>query len=299
MPRSSQKPRQASSPPETVEGAWLLKAFSVVVVTALLCTYATLCILFSKSQWQLILHPVRASKGAAAGSLIRFGAGDTGQPELTGEWLPASTTNSHNRLTILFLASGDGTRRDFAATQSGLRSLGLNVFTFDYRGYGDSANLHPSEQRMLKDSETAWQYLTGTREISETTIIPYGVGVGASLATTLAVEHREVPALILDTPYCDLRESFRRNPRFRFLPVRLLFHEDFALKTPLSTLAKPKLLISRDRSSESGAYSSAAEPKILVSLPSSSGPQFEEATNRFLDRYLAVPSPAPAVTKVP
>jgi pimeloyl-ACP methyl ester carboxylesterase len=295
MAHPSHKSRQAP-PPEVVEGAWLLKAFAVVVIAALLCTYATLCILFSKSQWQLVLHPVQTSEDGSAKDLIHFGAGDTGQPQLTGEWLPASTSSGYSHLTVLFLSGGDGTRKDFAETQTALRNLGLNVFTFDYRGYGSSAKIHPSQQRMLEDGETAWKYLTGTRKVPGRSILPYGVGVGTSLATRLALEHGEIAAVMLDSPYCDLRDIFRNNPKFRFLPVGLLFHEDFPLRAPLSSLPTPKLLISHKPSREAAAYDSAAAPKIIVTVSASSSPQFEGAVRQLLNQYVAVSSSAPAAT---
>jgi pimeloyl-ACP methyl ester carboxylesterase len=187
-------------------------------------------------------------------------------------------------------------RSNFASTQAALQNLGLNVFVFDYRGYGRSANVHPSEERMTADSEAVWSYLTKTRGVSGSTILPYGVGVGASLAVHLAREHPEIRGVILDTPYTDLREVVRQNPRFTLLPVGVLFHEDFPLAGPISNLVQPKLLIANGGGDEPVAFRAAANPKITVSLAASSGPVFNEAVTRFLDQYV-VPSPAPSDTK--
>ena len=52
----------SSAPPEMiplVEAGWMLKALALVVFAAFLCAYATICVLFSHTQWQLVLHPSR------------------------------------------------------------------------------------------------------------------------------------------------------------------------------------------------------------------------------------------------
>ncbi|MGA8939828.1 MAG: hypothetical protein WB439_11760, partial [Acidobacteriaceae bacterium] len=53
-------PQRGNAPPEMiplVELGWILKALAIVFFVAFLCAYATICILFSRSQWQLVLHP--------------------------------------------------------------------------------------------------------------------------------------------------------------------------------------------------------------------------------------------------
>lgn len=297
MPRSTPKtkPQQRT---ENVRGTWLLKALAVVVVAAAVCTYLTLCLLFYIGQWQVVLHPVRGiDSGSLHGELVHFAPGESGQPQLTGEWLTATPGSRYRNLTVLFLPGGDGNRTNFADTQKALHNLGLNLFIFDYRGYGQSANLHPNQRRMEEDSEAAWNYLIGVRGVPPTSILPYGVGVGASLAAHLAEAHQELPGIIVDSPDTDLREVVRRDPRWRLLPAGLLFHEDFPLANPLSQLSKPKLLITTRRD-EPQAFRTAADPKITVSLSASSGPLFNAAVTRFLDQYLAVSSPALSGTKV-
>jgi hypothetical protein len=298
MSRSSSKPNQRRPQTENVEGAWLLKALAAVVVVAILCTYLTLCLLFSRSQWQVVLHPNRNSATESSQvPLIHFDPGDSGQPQLTGVWSAAPSESHYKDLTILFLPGGDGSLASFAATQTALQQLGINVFAFDYRGYGKSEPVHPNEQRMVEDSEAAWRYLTQARKISPSTIIPYGVGVGASLAVRLTIAHAEIPGVILDSPYADLREVVRNDPRFRFLPVGLLFHEDFPLAEPLARLMKPKLLFVREPSKEPVSYLSAADPKRVVLLKADDIPGFDQSITRFLDEYVPVPSAAPASTK--
>jgi pimeloyl-ACP methyl ester carboxylesterase len=309
MPRPTPKPSKrtppTSAPPEVVSPLWLVKAIAVTIVVALFCGYLTFCLLFYQGQWQLVLHPTRTSAAPAsiAGApyqLVHFGPDESATPQLTGWWIPSSTGARYAHITILFLTSGDGSLVNAIPTLAALHNLGPNVFAFDYRGYGQSATTRPNQQNMVHDADSAWQYLTNSRAISEQQIIPYGTGVGASLATQLAASHSAIPALILDAPDADLLEAAQRDPRSRLIPLGFLFHEQFPLAEPLSTLKTPKLLLARSTST-APAFHTAADPKLTVELPTPSDPLFNQSLTRFLDQYLPlapvpqlVPSAAPA-----
>jgi pimeloyl-ACP methyl ester carboxylesterase len=308
MPRPTPKPSKhtppTSAPPEVVSPLWLVKAIIVTIVVALFCGYLTFCLLFYQGQWQLVLHPARtstapASIAGASYQLIHFGPDESATPQLTGWWIPSSAGARYAHVTILFLTSGDGSLANTIPTLAALHNLGVNVFAFDYRGYGQSAPTRPSQQNMAHDADSAWQYLTNTRAIPAQQIVPYGTGVGVSLATQLAASHSAIPALILDAPHADLLEVAKQDTRSRLIPLSLLFHENFPLATPLSTLKTPKLLLSRSTSTAPG-FHTAADPKLTVELSSSSDPLYNQSLTRFLDQYLPpsttpqlVPSTAP------
>jgi pimeloyl-ACP methyl ester carboxylesterase len=309
MPRPTPKPSKhtppTSAPPEVVNPLWLVKAIVVTIVAALFCGYLTFCLLFYQGQWQLVLHPTRTSTAptSIAGipyQLIRFGPDESATPQLIGWWIPSTPDARYAHTTILFLPGGDGSLADSIPTLAALHNIGLNVFAFDYRGYGQSSSTHPSQQNMIHDADSAWQYLTNSRAIPEQQIVPYGTGIGASLATQLAASHTAIPALILDAPHADLLEAAQGDPRSRLIPLGLLFHEHFPLIAPLSTLKTPKLLLSRSTSSDP-AFHTAADPRLTVELPTPSDPLYSQSLTRFLDQYLPptsapqlVPSTAPA-----
>jgi pimeloyl-ACP methyl ester carboxylesterase len=312
MPRPTPKPSKRTPPinaqPEVVSPLWLIKAIGATIIAALVCGYLTLCLLFYQGQWQLVLHPTRtsAAPNSIAGipyELIRFGPDESAIPQLTGWWIPSSPNARYSHATILFFPGADGSLADSIPTLASLHNLGLNVFAFDYRGYGQSAATRPNQQNMTHDADSAWQYLTNSRAIPAQQIILYGTGTGASLATQLAANHNTLPALILDAAQADLLPLAQSDPRARLLPVRLLFHEHFPLAAPLSTLKTPKLLLSRS-TSPNQSFRTAADPKITVELPSTTDALFAQSLIRFLDQYLAqslpaaptqqlVPSPAP------
>ena len=287
MPHPTPKP---SRHPETVDPAWLLKAIGITILIALLCAWLTLNLLFYRGQWQLVLHPARTTSAPAniAGApyeLIHFGLDESATPQLTGWWIPAPAHARYAQSTILFLPGADGSLANSTPTLAAQHNHGINVFAFDYRGYGQSADTHPSQEKMTQDANHAWQYLNTSRNIPAHQIIPYGSGVGSSLATNLALIHPDVPALILDSPQADLLETALRDPRTKLLPARLLFHERFPLTDILAGLRTPKLLISTGTSPHP-AFRTAADPKLTVDLSSPTDPFYGPALTRFLDAYL-------------
>ncbi|HEX4652154.1 MAG TPA: alpha/beta hydrolase [Granulicella sp.] len=296
--------------PEVVDPRWLLKAIGLMVLLALVCGYLSLCVLFYQGQWQLVLHPSRSTPAPAAIAgtpivPIHFGIDESAMPQLTGWWIPAPPLASQGPLyggtTILYLPSGDGSLADSDApiTLAALHAAGLNVFAFDYRGFGQSAPLHPNQRRMQQDAAFSWQYLTDSRHLAPTQIVLFGTGVGAALATQLAAQHPQAPALILDAPRPNLLQLVAADSRAKLLPVRLLFHDRFELAPTLATLSTPKLLVANSQARQSShpgsgdqtaaLYRAAANPKFTLHLsasPADNPAMLQQAFTRFFDQYL-------------
>ena len=310
-PNQPRNPYAFNPDPEVVDPRWLLKALGLILLAAFACGYLTLCVLFYQGQWQLVLHPTRstAAPSAIAGTpiqIIRFGVDESATPQLTGWWLPAAPgvgrAGASGAPTVLFLPSGDGSLADAATTLAQLHAVGLSVFAFDYRGYGQSAPTRPNQLRMQQDAAFAWQFLTTSRGLPAAQILPFGAGVGAALAVQLAVQHPQVPAVILQSPRPDILGSVMADPRTKRLPVRLLFHDRFEITAPLATLATPKLLILTQASGPAnvprpsvpppdgtGALArAAAPPRMIVTLPAAdfSNPIYREQLTRFLGQYV-------------
>jgi hypothetical protein len=299
--------RNASTNPlEVVDPRWLIKALALTLVAALLCVYATLCLLVYQGSWQFILRPSHAvdRTPASAGlnyEAVRFGAAETGQPRLTGWWIPTGSDSGfqpkYAAFTVLYLHDGSGSLGNTVPMVARLHHAGLNVFAIDYRGFGASdSSVHPSDTRMAEDADAALDYLIATRHIPIGNIIPYGIGLGAAIAANLAQSHRELGAVILDNPDPDPASTAAASHPSHLIPVRLLFGNQFDIATPIATLATPKLLIARGPASSGSArdphrlqsmFQSAASPHFAVTLtPASKDGDFEAALDRFLDQYL-------------
>ncbi|MBV8115643.1 MAG: alpha/beta fold hydrolase, partial [Silvibacterium sp.] len=240
-------PRHAAPPP-VISGRWMAGALGIVLVAAAVCVYATLCLLFYQGQWQLVLHPSRtitatpAAKGMKFDD-VKFSYTETGQAQLDGWWVPAGAGARWSGATVLYLHGGSGSLSDTVDDLAALHSLGINVFSFDYRGFGRSAGPVPHERRMDEDGEAAWTYLNDTRHIAAKEIVVYGVGVGASIAAEVAARHNPA-GLVLDGPSDPARKVIEADARARIVPGWLV-RERFDPEETLRRLAVPKLFLDR------------------------------------------------------
>ena len=298
---SQRVPASGNDAREVVDPIWLLKAVGLTILAAFICGYLTLCLLFYQGQWQLVLHPTRSTPAPAtiAGQTyqtIHFGIDETATPQLTGWLIPADASARYAAYTLLYLPSGDGALADATATLSDLHDIGINVFAFDYRGYGQSAPTRPNELRMTADAASAWEYLTVSRALPASHIVVFGDGVGASLAAHLGAIHPEVPAVILQSPVPEVIQAVLADPRTGSLPVHLLFNERFEVASTASKLQTPKLfLLNMDLKSPAASdaavaalTNAASTPKMLSSLHAAEmhGSIYREQIVRFLDQHL-------------
>jgi fermentation-respiration switch protein FrsA (DUF1100 family) len=63
----------------------------------------------------------------------------------------------------------------------------LSVFLFDYRGYGKSQNVRPSEEGLYQDAIGAYEYLVRVRRLKPERLIIFGRSLGAAVAADLAI----------------------------------------------------------------------------------------------------------------
>ncbi|MGI4830469.1 MAG: alpha/beta hydrolase [Janthinobacterium lividum] len=284
--------RNQPLPPETVDPRWLLRAGGAVLALGVLCAYISVCALFYFQQWQFVLHPSHTvaqtpdSQGLRF-EAVRFGDDPSGQPQLTGWWIPSDLPSDP---TVLMLHGQDGSMSDAVPAAKALHDARMNVLLFDYRGYGQSGGDHPTEQKMTADASSGLAYLTQTRGISPTTVLAYGSELGASLAVNLCMHHPELPAVILQSADGDTETRVLREERSRMVPLRLFFHERFLLADPLHTLKTPKLLISLTNGHAPVDAQRAADPKLTAELPPGADAQATtQVIRRFLDTYVVRP----------
>ncbi|HJU75352.1 MAG TPA: alpha/beta hydrolase [Gemmatimonadaceae bacterium] len=120
-----------------------------------------------------------------------------------------------------------------------MRQQGMNVFQFDYRGFGESAG-SPTERGLYSDAEAAYQYLIDSLGVLPERLVIYGHSLGSGVATHLASKVRAA-GLIVEGAFTAVAD--RGQELYPWLPVRLLSSNDFDSIGRIRGIATPKLFI--------------------------------------------------------
>ena len=168
---------------------------------------------------------------------VRFQATDG--VRLHGWFVPARNA----RATLLWLHGNAG---NIGHRVHNLRlfheALGVQVFLFDYRGYGLSEG-EPSEEGLRQDAEAAWRLLQARPDVDPRTIVLFGRSLGATVAAELAARVQPA-ALILETPFTSLLDMGRHH--YWFLPVRWLVRSRYDTLGAVRRVRVPVLVLHGD-----------------------------------------------------
>lgn len=292
--RKAQSARAPHAPaPPVVSGRWLLAAVGMALAGAVLCAWATLCLLFWQGSWQLLYHPAAAiTRTPAAAGLafepVQFATTEAGRPRLSGWWIPAAAAAPFSSYTVLYLHSQNGNLSNTLSAMQTLHSVGLNVLAFDYRGYGQSQFVHPSEARWKQDAEWAIVYLTGTRHINPHALVLNGVDLGANLALEIASAHPELAGVVLESPLAAPVHAIFNDPRARLVPAHVLVLDRYDMNQPAANLRIPSLWIigpgQGGAPQKPSAFDKVTAPKSLVWL--TAGPEQQTDYAVALSRWL-------------
>jgi fermentation-respiration switch protein FrsA (DUF1100 family) len=137
--------------------------------------------------------------------------------ELNGWFFPAATNSPERHLAVLFCHGNAGNITHRLDTCAALLTTGVNVFLFDYRGYGRSQG-RPSEEGTYLDAQTAYAWLR-LKGFAGTNIIAFGESLGGGVAAELAVRE-PVGGLVLQSTFTSVPDMGKEM--FPWLPVRWL-----------------------------------------------------------------------------
>jgi alpha-beta hydrolase superfamily lysophospholipase len=155
--------------------------------------------------------------------------------KLHGWFVPANNA----KYTILFCHGNGGCLAHRVETIELFHNLGVNVFIFDYRGYGKSRG-HITEKGLFNDADSAWNYLTNVKKLKREDIIVVGRSLGGALAAYLAEKY--TPAgLILESAFISIPEA--GHDFYPWLPVRTLCKYKFPTAEFLKKAKCPVLVI--------------------------------------------------------
>jgi uncharacterized protein len=160
---------------------------------------------------------------------------------------------------------------------AGLRELGLSLFAFDYRGYGESEGA-PTEDGLYRDADAAYRYLRDTIGVPPERIVIFGHSLGSAVAVELA---GTVPAagMILDGALTSVVD--RAQELFPYAPVRWIAGSRYPSIERVGELSLPKLFLHATADDVipiahgRRLYEAAAPPKRFVELRGGHGDTFD------------------------
>ncbi len=209
---------------------------------------------------------------------------------LSGWFVPIKSA----RGTVLFCHGNAGNISHRLDSIQIFHQLGLDVFIFDYRGYGQSEG-KPTEQGTYKDAEAAWRYLTEERQVNPNGIIIFGRSLGGAVASWLAQSHSP-GALILESTFTSLPDIAANL--YPYLPVRLLLRFKYNTAEYLGKVNCPVLIVhSHDDeimpfSHGQRLFDMASEPKKFLEISGThnegfitSGKDYEKGLKAFISEH--------------
>jgi hypothetical protein len=151
------------------------------------------------------------------------------------------------------------------------RAIPLNIFIFDYRGYGrsDGSLADLSEEATYRDAEGALAYVLGRVDLRETRLVYFGRSLGAAIAVEMARRHPPA-GLILETPFTSIKDMAR--VLLPWLPVGGLVRTQYDSMTRIREVHVPLLVLHGDRDDivpfEQGRrlFEAANEPKTFYPI---------------------------------
>lgn len=183
---------------------------------------------------------------------------------LHGWYLPAT----HPQGTLLFFHGNAGNITHRLDSLNIFSELNLNIFIFDYRGYGQSEG-RISEEGSYLDAQAALNYLADVRGVATTNVIFFGRSLGGSIAAKLAAD-RPPKLLIVESSFTSITDL--AGQLYPFVPVRLLSHFRYTTQEYLRKVRCPVLVIhSRDDeiipvAHGRALYEAANEPKAFLEI---------------------------------
>lgn len=211
---------------------------------------------------------------------------------LHGWWIP----HPQARGTIIYCHGNGANIANRVNLCADLQRLGLNVFIFDYRGYGRSKGW-PTEQGTYRDARAAFEVVRAKYDdAEEPPVIVYGASLGGPIAAQLALD-KPVKGLIVEASFTSTVELGARL--YPWLPVRALARYRYDTAARVAQSPVPKLFASSREDAmvpyEMGVrlYESAAGPKEFVPLrgPHDEGgwkanPEYARVLEQFISRQL-------------
>ena len=283
-----------------------MKKFLKIVAIIICVAYIAAIVGVRLSERSLVYQPGARAVDAPDPALalnqraVTFHAPDS--TTLTGWIIPAANPRPDAPWVLVSHGNygniGYGGRPQFYAW---FRDLGVNLFAYDYRGFGASDGV-PSEQGVYADADAAYRYVVDSLHVPASRIILFGHSLGTGVTIELA-RHAPAAGLIVEDAYTSVAD--RGQEAYPLLPIKLIAQSRFASIEKVGALRLPKLFLHARNDQtipiEHGrkVFAAAAEPKEFVELNAGHADGYKADRMRYyaaIDTFIKrVTAPAPVV----
>lgn len=161
-----------------------------------------------------------------------------GKPvKLHGLWL---AQNRPDAPVMLYLHGARWDVRGSANRMRRMHDLGFSVLGIDYRGFGRSTAVLPSETMSYQDARAAWDWLATQHPQAHRYI--FGHSLGGAIAVNLAQEVNDASGLIVENSFTSIRDVVA-TMRWGWLPVGPLLTQRFEAGDRIARVKAPVLVV--------------------------------------------------------
>lgn len=241
---------------------------------------AVALMLFRWYEHSQVYHPSREWEAGAADLRrpfedVTFASSDG--VALSGWFFPANTNSPRAALAVLACHGNGGNISHRLDLYSALLETGVNVFAFDYRGYGHSQG-RPDEAGTYLDAQAAAAWLR-QKGFAGTNLIVYGESLGGGIASELCLRE-PTGGLILQSTFTSIPDIGAEL--FPWLPVRWFGAIKYDTRAKLPRLRVPVLVMHSRRDDLIGFhhaeknFTAANEPKLFIEIQGSHNDPLQE-----------------------
>ncbi len=224
----------------TRQPRWLLRAGVTFLATLMACVGLEA----QQRKWIFQVGAGRVDEVTAAQDLalhdrwIEYASPESAAPvRLHALWLP----HAHPEAPVLLYLHG--ARWDLGGSlqrMEHLHRLGFSVLGVDYRGFGKSSPVLPSERSVCEDARAAWAWLAASHPQARRYV--YGHSLGGAVAIQLAAESDDVAGLMVEGTFTSLPELYS-TLRWGWLSLTPAITQRFECARRVSRVRAPLLVI--------------------------------------------------------
>jgi alpha-beta hydrolase superfamily lysophospholipase len=254
-----------------------MKRWSLLATLSLACTLLAGCAVLHEKQGEWIFQPSQRSWGGYGASegmhdtWIAFESQHTGKhTRLHGLWLaaePRSGAAADTGPVMLYLHGSRWNVASSAFRARRMQELGFSVLALDYRGFGKSDAVPPSEELAGEDARAAWDWLAQHYPGRPRYI--FGHSLGGAIAIALASTVGDESGTIVEGSFTSIPDVLG-STNWGWLPLGPLISQRFEAVNKVAQIGSPLLVVHGAQDTlikpELGRrlFDAAREPKTFV-----------------------------------